>query len=85
MPISAADRKAMQAVPLMGSRMVDYLEMIGTGSFAELATAEAITLRMRINTHLGRPHINAMGERALANLIEAAKQQTCRDRMQGSK
>ena len=71
---------AMQALPLMGPRMVDYLEMIGIGSFAELATADAFTLRMRINSHLGRPHINAMGEKALANLIEAARQQTGRYR-----
>lgn len=73
MPLSADDRRAMEAVALMGPRMVDYLEMVGVETFAELAFADAHELRLRINAHLGRPHINAMGVRALANLIESAR------------
>jgi hypothetical protein len=73
MPIGAQDRALMEAVPLMGPRMVDYLELIGIERFADLAGADAHELRLRINARLGRPHINAMGVRALANLIDAAK------------
>jgi hypothetical protein len=68
-------RRRIEAVPLCGPKTADYLEMIGITSFEELADADARELRLRINAHLGRPHINEMGVRALANLIAAAKRQ----------
>lgn len=72
MPLPAEDRARIEAVPLCGPRMADYLEMIGIASFDELADADAHELRIRVNPHLGRPHINAMGVRAFANAIAAA-------------
>lgn len=68
-------RRKIEAVPLCGPKTADYLEMIGITSFEQLADADARELRLRINAHLGRPHINEMGVRALANLIAAAKRQ----------
>jgi hypothetical protein len=33
---------------------------------------DAMELQLAINSHLGRPHINAMGVKALQNAIDAA-------------
>jgi predicted RecB family nuclease len=72
MPLSPKDRARIEAVPLCGPRTADHLEMIGVASFDELADADAHELRIRVNAHLGRPHINAMGVRAFENAIAAA-------------
>lgn len=73
MPLSAEDRTRIEAVHLCGPKTADYLEMIGINTFDELADADAATLRLAMNAHLGRPHINAMGVRALQNAIDAAR------------
>ncbi len=78
MPFSAEDRQRILAVPLCGPRTADYLEQIGYSRFADLASADARDLRLRINAWLGRPHINAMGVRAFDNLIEAARRASSR-------
>lgn len=67
------ERSRIEAVPLCGTRTADFLEMIGIDSFDALADADAEDLRLAINAALGRPLINAMGLRALQNVIEAAK------------
>lgn len=72
MPLCPKDRARIEAVHLCGPRTADYLEMIGITSFDELADADAHELRIRVNAHLGRPHINAMGVRAFENAIAAA-------------
>jgi predicted flap endonuclease-1-like 5' DNA nuclease len=73
--LDPVSRRKIEAVPLCGPKTADYLELIGVTSFEELANADARELRLRINAYLGRPHINEMGVRALANLIAAAKRQ----------
>jgi predicted flap endonuclease-1-like 5' DNA nuclease len=76
--LDPVSRRKIEAVPLCGPKTADYLEMIGIKSFEELAQADARDLKLRINAHLGRPHINEMGVRALANLIATAQQQQIR-------
>lgn len=71
-------RKSIEAVRLCGPKTADYLEMIGIESFEELAHADSRDLKLRINAHLGRPHINEMGVRAFENLIAAARRQKAR-------
>jgi hypothetical protein len=71
-PLSTDDRKKIEAVYLCGPKTADYLEMIGIENFAELAGMDAMELQLAINSHLGRPHINAMGVKALQNAIDAA-------------
>lgn len=66
-------RRKIEAVYLCGPKTADYLEMVGVRTFEELADADARDLKLRINAHLGRPHINEMGVRALENLIAAAR------------
>jgi hypothetical protein len=73
MPLSPQDRARIEAVHLCGPKTADYLEMIGVDSFDMLADADAAVLRLAVNAHLGRPHINEMGRRAFQNLIDAAK------------
>ena len=68
-------RKKIEAIPLCGPKTADYLEMVGIQSFEELADADPRDLKLRVNAHLGRPHINEMGVRAFANLIAAARRQ----------
>jgi hypothetical protein len=73
-------RRKIEAVPLCGPKTADYLEQIGIRTFKELAQADARELKLRINAHLGKPHINEMGVRALENLIAAAKREKGRGR-----
>lgn len=73
MPLSPDDRAKIEAVPLCGPKTADYLELIGIATFDALADADAHELRLRVNAHLGRPHINAMGVRAFRNAIDAAR------------
>lgn len=73
MPLPRADRAKIEAVPLCGPRTADFLEMIGLESFEALADADAAVLRLAVNAALGRPLINAMGERAFQNAINAAR------------
>ena len=73
MPLSPQDRALIEAIRLCGPRTADYLELIGITSFDVLAEADAATLRLAVNAHLGRPHINAMGQRAFQNAIDAAR------------
>ncbi len=73
--LDPVSRRKIEAVPLCGPKTADYLEFIGITSFEELADGDPRDLRLRINAHLGRPHINAMGVRAFANLIAAARRQ----------
>ena len=57
----------------MGPKMIAYLEAVGVTTLSELAQQDPGALRVAINAHLGRPHINAMGERALANAVACAR------------
>jgi predicted RecB family nuclease len=79
--LDPVSRRKIEAVPLCGPKTADYLEMIGIESFEELAQADPRELKLRINAHLGRPHINEMGVRALTNLVAAARRQ--RDKGKG--
>jgi len=71
MALSREDRARIEAVHLCGPKTADYLEMIGVQSFDALA--DAAMLRLAVNAHLGRPHINDMGRRAFQNLVDAAR------------
>ncbi|WP_072376503.1 hypothetical protein [Hyphomicrobium sp. NDB2Meth4] len=73
MPLPKSERAKIEAVPLCGPRTADFLELIGVESFDALADADAGALRLAVNAALGRPLINAMGERAFQNAIEAAR------------
>lgn len=73
MPFSPQDRAKIEAVHLCGPKTADYLEAIGIRSFDALADAGAQHLRLKVNATLGRPHINALGVRALQNAIDAAR------------
>ena len=53
--------------------MIAYLEAIGVETLAELASADAAELALRINAHLGCRNINRAGIAALENLIALAK------------
>lgn len=73
MTLSKVERAKIESVYLCGPRIADFLEMIGIKTFDALADLDAATLRLAINAELGRPLINAMGERAFQNAIDAAK------------
>lgn len=73
MALGPEDRALLEAVPLCGPKMADYLGLAGVARFDDLADMDAATLRLAINAALGRPHINAMGVRAIQNAIEAAR------------
>jgi hypothetical protein len=73
LPLSPEDRARIESVHLCGPKTANYLELVGIKSFDALADADAATLRLAVNAHLGRPHINAMGERAFQNAIDAAR------------
>ena len=73
MPLDPDSRRRIEAVPLCGPRTADHLDLIGIETFAELGDADPRDLRLRINAALGKPHINAMGVRALGNLVAAAR------------
>jgi hypothetical protein len=73
MPLSKHERAKIEAVYLCGPRTADFLEMVGIESLDALADADAATLRLAVNAALGRPLINAMGERAFQNAIDAAR------------
>lgn len=77
MLLSKGERAKIEAVPLCGPRTADFLEMIGIETFDELADAKAGALRLAVNVALGRPLINAMGERAFQNAIDAARSARC--------
>jgi len=55
--------------------MVRLLALIDVTEFDQLYDADAQELALRINVELGGKHLNAMGVRALENLIELAKAQ----------
>lgn len=71
--IAEEDRRHMLRAHSIGPKMIGYLEAIGIETFAELADADAAELALRINAHLGHPHINGAGVVALENLISLAK------------
>ncbi|MFA5951034.1 MAG: hypothetical protein WC807_12205 [Hyphomicrobium sp.] len=73
MALPKPERAKIEAVPLCGPRTADFLELIGVHSFDALADADAAALRIAVNATLGRPLINAMGERAFQNAIDAAR------------
>lgn len=60
----------------IGPKMVRLLALIDVTNFDQLRGADEKELALRINIELGGKHINAMGVRALKNLIELAKMQT---------
>lgn len=72
MALPKSERAKIEAVPLCGPRTAHFLDMVGIGSFDALADADASALRLAVNVALGRPLINAMGERAFQNAIDAA-------------
>ena len=73
MALPPEDRSLIEAVPLCGPKMADYLALAGVVRFDDLADLDAATLRLAINAALGRPHINALGVRAIQNAIDAAR------------
>lgn len=70
---SQEERRALLGAHQMGPKMVEYLELIGVATLQALAKRNPAQLRHAINAHLGRPHINAMGEYALEQAVAAAK------------
>lgn len=60
----------------IGPKMVRLLASIGITDFEQLVDADAYELALRINVEMGNKHLNAMGVRALENLIELAKANT---------
>ncbi|HHI88349.1 MAG TPA: hypothetical protein ENK01_00215 [Hellea balneolensis] len=73
MPLSTAEKDKILAVYNAGPKMLAYLESIGIESLAELAQHDASQLRFMINAELGKPHINALGERVLADIVRMAR------------
>ncbi len=59
----------------IGPKMVQYLSMIGVTDFDDLIDVEAEDLAMRIDVEFGRKTMNALGRRALENLVNFAKEQ----------
>lgn len=73
MTISAVERRKMLAAPSIGPKTIDWLDAIGIRALSDLRDADARELALRINAHLGRPHVNGNGIRALDNLIALAR------------
>lgn len=73
MSLPARDRAIVEAAYLCGPKSADFIELAGIDSLDALADADPHVLRLEVNARLGRPHINAMGVRAFASAIEAAK------------
>jgi hypothetical protein len=72
MAISAGERARMMQAHSIGPKMVAMLERIGVETLDELANADARELAMRIDIANGGRRLNAMGVRALENLIAHA-------------
>lgn len=54
--------------------MVKYLKSARVHDFDDLRDTDANELALRINVELGGNRMNALGVRALENLVELAKQ-----------
>jgi hypothetical protein len=70
---SETERALLLGVQNAGPKMVGFLELAGVSSLSELARADAALLRIRINAHLGHPHLNTMGQDVLSAMIAAAR------------
>ncbi|WP_112997119.1 hypothetical protein [Rhizobiales bacterium] len=73
MPKSDSERERMMRAKSIGWRMVGCLEETGVERLADLKAANAEDIAFRIDTTLGRRHINNTGIRALESLITYAK------------
>lgn len=69
--ISPEERLKMLQAASIGPKMIGYLEEAGVEKLADLRGMDAQVLA--INAALGRKHINDMGVKALAALIEMAE------------
>jgi hypothetical protein len=79
MSISAAERDKMLSVPLCGPRVVKRLERIGIQSLTDLAGRDPHELVFAVNHSVGHPIWRApMATHAMANLIDAARQEATR-------
>jgi nucleotidyltransferase/DNA polymerase involved in DNA repair len=77
MTIGQEERARMLRAHSIGPKMISFLDRIGIEKLEDLAGADARELAMRINVELGHRHLNALGVRALENLIELANRE-CR-------
>ena len=81
MTIPPTERGKMQAVALCGPRVLARLEGIGITSLDDLADRDPTELVLAVNLSAGHPIWHApMAERAMANLIRAARAQRTRRR-----
>jgi predicted RecB family nuclease len=79
--IPPAEREAMRAVSLCGPRVIARLERIGITSLDDLADRDPTELILAVNLSAGHPVWHApIAERAMANLIRAARAQRGRRR-----
>ena len=75
MTIAPAERDKLLAVALCGPRVVARLEGIGIERLDDLADRDPAELVLAVNLSAGRPIWHApMAERAVANLIRAARE-----------
>lgn len=70
--IDRAERARMMKAHSIRPRMLEYLARIGIRRLNDLAGADAGEIAMRIDSLLMRRHINALGIKALENLIDLA-------------
>ncbi len=69
-----SEKKKMLKAHSIGPKMVEYIELAGYESLAEMKDESAEEVCLRIDEALGRPHINGhpLAIQAIENLIEHA-------------
>ena len=73
-----ANKHPFEEAHSIGPKMVKYLKAIGVTDFDDLVETDANELALRINVELGGNHMNALGVRALENLVTLAKEKTAK-------
>lgn len=73
------EREKLLAVPSIGPTMVRYFAAIGMARLSDFAGGDAAEIAMRIDIHLGARRMNALGIRAIENVIAAAAKEADHD------
>lgn len=74
-PFSASERKILMATPMVGRKLVGYLEGLGIDTLGTLASLEEAQLARLVAHHSGLPgwETHALARVAVRNAIAAAQ------------